>query len=64
MRTILLIAIVFIHCSFTSNPDKGKFRQDVAIMHGTENGLPDGAIDHIVISKNGPLATASGDSYI
>lgn len=64
MRTKLLIATVFICCSFNSNPDKGKFRQDVVVMHGTENGLPDGAIDHIAISKDGPMATASGNSYL
>ncbi|HUH47801.1 MAG TPA: hypothetical protein VLZ54_11650, partial [Arenibacter sp.] len=64
MKKILLLCIVCICCSFNSDPDKVKFRQEVAVMHGTENGLPDGTVDRIIISKDGPMATASGNTYL
>ncbi len=63
MRTILPILIAALQLSFVSFGEKDKFRQDVAVMHGSEKGLPSGAIDKIMISENVPFAIASGETY-
>lgn len=63
MRTILLISIAVLHFSFISIGEQDKFRQDVAVMHGSKQGLPHGAIAKIQIYDNIPFAIASGESY-
>ncbi|SDL81346.1 two-component regulator propeller domain-containing protein [Kriegella aquimaris] len=63
MRALLLILIAFLQYSFISTGEKDKFRQDVSVIHSSDQGLPQGAIDRIQLSNNVPLATASGKAY-
>ncbi|MBD1260988.1 hypothetical protein HZY62_10350 [Maribacter polysiphoniae] len=63
MRTILLISIALLQFSFISIGEKDKFRQDVAVMHGSEQGLPQGAFTEIQLYNNIPIAIASGGTY-
>lgn len=63
MRTILILTLALLQFSFTSIDEKDKFRQDVAVMHGSKQGLPEGAIDKMLIANNVPLAIISGETY-
>lgn len=63
MRAILLLIIVLFQSSFKPIGEENKFRQDVAVIHNSEQGLPKGAIDKIQIHNNAPLVIASGETY-
>ena len=63
MRAILLLIIVLLQSSFKPIGEENKFRQDVAVIHNSEQGLPKGAIDKMKIYNNAPLAIASEDTY-
>ncbi|WP_339705171.1 hypothetical protein [uncultured Kriegella sp.] len=63
MRTIVLISIAILQSSFTAIWGQDKFRQDVAVIHSSEQGLPPGVINKIQISDNIPFAIASGEVY-
>jgi len=63
MRYIILILFVIVNSSFLSLKDDTSFSQDIAIIHGNQQGLPEGNIDQIALVNNKPVATASGLSY-
>ena len=64
MRTFLVLIIVFFHCSFiTQSNAQDIFKQDVAIIHGSKQGLPDVPIDKITISNNIPTVITSEENY-
>lgn len=63
MRAFLLILVALLQISYISAGEKDKFKQDVAVIHDAEKGLPLGAIEHIQLLKNIPFAIASGKSY-
>lgn len=63
MRTILLTLIAVLLSSFISIRGQDKFRQDVAVIHDNEQGLPQGVIDKIQITDHIPLAITSGEAY-
>jgi len=60
MRYLVLILLIFINTSFISENDERQFFQDLAIIHGTANGLPEGIVVNIQLENNKPVALIHG----
>ena len=60
MRYLVLILLIFINTSFISENDARQFFQDLAIIHGTANGLPEGIVVNIQLENNKPVALIHG----
>ncbi|WP_419211313.1 two-component regulator propeller domain-containing protein [Maribacter sp. X9] len=63
MKAILLGIIVLLQSSLKPIVENDKFHQDVAVMHGSEQGLSEGSIDTILMQNNNPLAIVLGEVY-
>ena len=63
MKYFILAFFIFIHFSFVSEENEKKFYQDVAIIHGTEKGLPEGPVNMIQLINEKPVALVQLELY-
>ena len=63
MKSILvfIFALIFV---FLPAQAQTTFQQDIAQMHGTKNGLPDGVITQLTLVDQTLVAQVAGQSYI
>ena len=61
-RTLFSIALILLFSS-GSYAQVTTFHQDIAIIHGISEGLPQGNIDQISIRDNTPIATTGSGPY-
>ncbi len=59
----MLAFFIFIHFSFVSEENEKKFYQDVAIIHGSEKGLPEGPVTQIQLINDKPLVLVQKELY-
>lgn len=64
MKSILISLFLLVQLADPTPTEKTKFNQDIAIMHGTENGLPNSPILKITLDKGVPIAMVDDYFYL
>ncbi len=63
MKYFILVFLIFINFSFIPEEKEKQFYQDLAIIHGTESGLPKGVVDMIKLDNEKPVVLIQEKSY-
>lgn len=63
MKPIILPLLVLLQTSLLAQQSKTTFYQDVATIHQTGSGLPEGNVSQIFLIKNTPMASTSQGNY-